>query len=524
MAIDRELLVAGRLRPGRQARPATWCRRPAAYASDNTGCLKQDIEGAKKLLDEAGWKPGPDGIRVKDGKKLVLTYQTSTNAVRQDTQSLIKQWWKEIGVDAQLKNVNASVFFGGDPGSPDTFQKFYTDVEMYANNFAGTDPQAYMAQYTCDKAPRPETQWQGENINRYCDKDYDALVSAARPDRRPREARRARQEDERHADQGQLHHRPADLARHDLGRRQLDRRRGRSTPGTASCGTSPTGSARSKLTQRAAPALGGGGAPLPGTPSEPSAYRPRLPCRGTAMLNYVIRRLLISIPVLLLISLIIFLLLNLAPGDPLANQPLTIPPEVREKMKEALGLGQPIYVRYVLWLKQFFWVEPLHFFDWIAGTHYSAGMERILSWQFRSPVFDVIVQRLPQTLTVVGMSYLIGVSIALPIGIISAYRQYSWFDQAGTFISMVGFSVPTFFTGVLLIVIFSVKLGWFPSIYDTKLRVHDWASFLQAGEADGDAGGGAGALQRRADQPLHARLDARQPATRTTCAPRAPRA
>jgi peptide/nickel transport system permease protein len=197
------------------------------------------------------------------------------------------------------------------------------------------------------------------------------------------------------------------------------------------------------------------------------------------MLNFTIRRLIISIPVLLLISLIIFLLLNLAPGDPLANQPLTIPPEVRQKMKEALGLGAPLYVRYLLWLKQFFWVEPVHAFDWLFGTHYSVGMERILSWQFRSPVFDVIVQRLPQTLTVVGMSYLVGILIALPIGIISAYRQYSWFDQIGTFISMVGFSVPTFFTGVLLIVVFSVNLHWFPSIYNTNLKVHDWATFVQ---------------------------------------------
>jgi peptide/nickel transport system substrate-binding protein len=174
-AIDRNLLV--QVGYGQAGRPTcNLVPAPAAYASDNTGCLKQDIPGAKKLLDEAGWKMGADGFRHKDGKKLVLTYQTSTNAVRQDTQSLIKQWWKQIGVDAELKNVNASVFFGGDPGSPDTFQKFYTDVEEYANNFAGTDPQVYMAQHTCDKAPRPETQWQGENINRYCNKHYDELV------------------------------------------------------------------------------------------------------------------------------------------------------------------------------------------------------------------------------------------------------------------------------------------------------------------------------------------------------------
>jgi peptide/nickel transport system substrate-binding protein len=97
--------------------------------------------------------------------------------VRQDFQALIKQWWSELGIDVELKNASASVFFGGDPGSPDTFQKFYADVEMYANNFDGTDPEAYLAAYTCDKAPRPETQWQGENINRFCDPAYDALVA-----------------------------------------------------------------------------------------------------------------------------------------------------------------------------------------------------------------------------------------------------------------------------------------------------------------------------------------------------------
>jgi peptide/nickel transport system permease protein len=92
---------------------------------------------------------------------------------------------------------------------------------------------------------------------------------------------------------------------------------------------------------------------------------------------------------------------------------------------------------------------------------FAGDAQRILSWQTRSPVFDIIAQRLPQTLTVVGTAYL-GVLIALPIGIYSAYRQYSWFDQLGTFVAMVGFSVPTFFTGVLLIVIFAVNLAGSP--------------------------------------------------------------
>jgi peptide/nickel transport system substrate-binding protein len=176
MAIDRSLLVeAGYGQAGRVT--CTIVPSPEHYASTRDDCVKQDIEGAKALLEEAGWKVGAGGIREKDGKKLKLLYQTSTNAVRQNFQALIKQWWQEIGVETELKNISASVFFGGDPGSPDTFQKFYADVEMYANNFDGTDPEVYLANYTCDKAPRPETQWQGENINRYCNKDYDALIA-----------------------------------------------------------------------------------------------------------------------------------------------------------------------------------------------------------------------------------------------------------------------------------------------------------------------------------------------------------
>jgi peptide/nickel transport system substrate-binding protein len=176
MAIDRQALVdvgygsAGR--PTCNLVPA-----PEAYASANTDCIAQDLEGAKKLLDEAGWTVGADGIREKDGKKLHILYQSTVNPVRQDFQALVKAWWTEIGVDVELKSIDGSVFFGGDAASPDTYQKFYADVEMYANNFDGTDPEAYLAQYKCDKIPSPDTQWQGENINRFCDPAYDALAA-----------------------------------------------------------------------------------------------------------------------------------------------------------------------------------------------------------------------------------------------------------------------------------------------------------------------------------------------------------
>jgi peptide/nickel transport system permease protein len=196
------------------------------------------------------------------------------------------------------------------------------------------------------------------------------------------------------------------------------------------------------------------------------------------MLTYTIRRLLLSIPTLLFIALVIFLLLELAPGDPMANMPLTIPDEVKQRMREALGLGEPWYTRFGLWLYQFFIVEPQYWFDGSFGTDFANGKQRIVSFQSRSPVFDVIAERIPQTLWVVGMSYVVGVLIALPIGIISAYRQYSVFDQVGTLISMIGFSVPPFFSGVLVIVIFSVQLGWLPSIYDTTHAVVSWETFV----------------------------------------------
>ena len=121
--------------------------------------------------------PGSDGVREKDGVRLSILYQTSTNAVRQDTQALVKQWWSEIGVETELKNIDASVFFGGDQSSPDTFQKFYADIEMYTNLFSGTDPETYMNNWTCGEIPSPENNWLGNNMPRYCNPDYDALAS-----------------------------------------------------------------------------------------------------------------------------------------------------------------------------------------------------------------------------------------------------------------------------------------------------------------------------------------------------------
>ncbi len=175
MAIDRPLLVeVGYGQAGKVT--CNLVPAPALYNSESMTCDTQDIAGANAMLDDAGIvDTDGDGIREKDGVPLKVLYQTSTNAVRQDFQALIKAWWAEIGIEAELRNLSASVFFGGDPGSPDTFQKFYADIEMYANTFNGTDPQAYLANQLCDAAPRPDSQWQGSNISRFCIPAYDEL-------------------------------------------------------------------------------------------------------------------------------------------------------------------------------------------------------------------------------------------------------------------------------------------------------------------------------------------------------------
>ena len=176
MAIDRAILVDAGYGPAGQV-TCNVLPAPAVYASTaNDWCKTQDVSGANKLLDDAGWKRGSDGVRAKDGVRLSILYQTSTNSVRQGTQALIKQMWQAIGVETELKNISASVFFGGDQSSPDTFQKNFSDIEMYTNNFNGTDPENYMLRWTCDKMPSPKTQWIGQNMPRYCDPKYDELA------------------------------------------------------------------------------------------------------------------------------------------------------------------------------------------------------------------------------------------------------------------------------------------------------------------------------------------------------------
>ncbi len=177
LAIDRQVLVDVGYGPAGEV-TCNVLPAPKIYVStSNDGCKTQNIEKANQLLSEAGWLMGEDGVRVKDGVRLSILYQTSTNSVRQANQALIKQMWAQIGVETELRNIDGAVFFGGDPSSPDTFQKFYADVQMYTNNFDGIDPENYMRGWLCSKMPGPENQWIETNIPRACSSEYDELVA-----------------------------------------------------------------------------------------------------------------------------------------------------------------------------------------------------------------------------------------------------------------------------------------------------------------------------------------------------------
>jgi peptide/nickel transport system permease protein len=182
------------------------------------------------------------------------------------------------------------------------------------------------------------------------------------------------------------------------------------------------------------------------------------------MTSYIARRLLIAVPTLLVISFVIYAVLALAPGDPMAQfgRNPNIPEEVRDNIRRSFGLDRPWYERYFFWLRN-------------VTTAGDFGF----SFNSRVPVSELIGQRLPQTLWTVGIAYLVALLIAIPIGVVSAVKQYSWFDRIATTFAFVGFSVPSFAIGLAVILVFAVNLRWFPLIYDTTLEVIDAESFFK---------------------------------------------
>jgi len=182
------------------------------------------------------------------------------------------------------------------------------------------------------------------------------------------------------------------------------------------------------------------------------------------MSRYLVRRLLIAIPSLIGISIVLFTVLALAPGDPfgeLASNP-NVPPAVRAALRVKFGLDDPIVVRYLRWFA--------------AMLHGDWGF----SFVSRVDVDKLILQRLPTTLFVIGSSQVLALLIALPVGIFAAMRPYSIFDQIANTFAFIGFSLPTFFTGIVFILIFSVYLeGWLPSVYQSDISATGWSWFVE---------------------------------------------
>ena len=172
------------------------------------------------------------------------------------------------------------------------------------------------------------------------------------------------------------------------------------------------------------------------------------------MSRYLLRRLLIAVPSLVGISIVLFTVFALAPGDPfgeLATNP-NVPPEVGAALRAKFGLDDPVWLRYLRWL--------------IAMLHGDWGF----SFVSRVDVDRLILQRLPATLLVIGSSQVLALLIALPVGVLAATRPYSVFDQVANTFAFIGFSLPTFFTGLLFILVFSVKLDWLPFVYSTDIK------------------------------------------------------
>ncbi|MBE0549404.1 MAG: ABC transporter permease, partial [Rubrivivax sp.] len=175
--------------------------------------------------------------------------------------------------------------------------------------------------------------------------------------------------------------------------------------------------------------------------------------------TYILRRLLIAVPSLLGISIVLFTVLALAPGDPfeeLATNP-NVPPEVRMALRASLGLDDPVWQRYIHWLTSMF-----------KGQWGFSFISRI-------DVDKLILQRLPVTIAVIGLSQLVALLIALPVGILAAVKPYSWFDRIASTLSFIGFSLPTFFTGLLFILFFSIYLDWFPFVFQGEVAATGWA-------------------------------------------------
>jgi peptide/nickel transport system substrate-binding protein len=164
---------------GRSGRTsANFLNAPSPFFSKNTR-WEFNVDKANQILEAAGWKRGSDGIRAKDGKKLKFVYQTSINAPRQKNQQIVKQAAAKAGIDIEIKSVVASVYFSSDPANPDTYRHFYTDLQMYTTTMGAPDPQTFMRQFLSGEVASKDNKWQGRNITRWRNAEYDKLFDAS---------------------------------------------------------------------------------------------------------------------------------------------------------------------------------------------------------------------------------------------------------------------------------------------------------------------------------------------------------
>ncbi|MEN9628877.1 MAG: Oligopeptide-binding protein AppA precursor, partial [Pseudomonadota bacterium] len=151
---------------------------PPRFRSGNTK-FEFNIDKAIAILEAAGWKKGADGIRAKGGTRLKFVYQTSVSGPRQKCQAIIKDACTKVGIDLELKSVVAAVFFGGDAANPDTYQKFWSDMQMFTTTMTQPDPQFFMEQFTTEQFSQKANKWASRNLVRWSNKEYDDTFKAA---------------------------------------------------------------------------------------------------------------------------------------------------------------------------------------------------------------------------------------------------------------------------------------------------------------------------------------------------------
>jgi peptide/nickel transport system substrate-binding protein len=177
VAVDRRI-IAEQLYGTAGQPTSNFINSPKRFQSPNTN-WEFNLERAAQWLDQAGWRRGSDGFRAKEGRRMKIVYQTSVNPVRQKTQAIVKKAFEQIGIEVELKAVNAGVYFSSDPANPDTTSHFYTDIQMYTIQPGSPDPQAHLSRFVSWQIAQKANNWSGRNVVRWSNAEYDRLWKQA---------------------------------------------------------------------------------------------------------------------------------------------------------------------------------------------------------------------------------------------------------------------------------------------------------------------------------------------------------